>query len=160
MLWCGWRRSGAAAVARTAVEFRTVQGVLRSALWVTKRLWKKGKYVNMYVEGEVETLETEQLGEWILCDLLVRVFSDYQVWDSVSNWVIVTRRQCPKLGHLHLKTVPQQSGAQSLRNMPQIVSQLLGDSASNCGEFTWRRWLKPGHVHLDNDWNWVNIWVQ
>jgi len=39
--------------------------------------------------------------------------------DSASIWGTVTRIQCPKMGHIHLETMPQ-TGAQSLGNLSQI----------------------------------------
>ena len=57
--------------------------------------------------------------------------------DSTWNCDTVTRRQCLKLSHIHLET------------MPHTGSYSLGDSASNWVIFTWRHCLKLSHIHLE-----------
>ena len=58
-------------------------------------------------------------------------------WKHISNWVKFIWRQCLKLVHIHLET------------MPETGTYSLGDSASNWDIFSWRQCLKLGHIHLE-----------
>ena len=124
ILWRGWRHSGTAAVVCTALEFRMIGGVFRSASWVMKRLWKKGKCVNMYRGHRDHSNSTAWTAD------MVRFIGLSLFWQP-------SVRQCLKLGHSQLESVPQ-NGKYS-----------LGDSASNWGTFSWRHCLKLGHIHLE-----------